>query len=109
LVLPLVFLLFNKTESAGLFMHVVFVLMTLIISVATGMQFSLGSTIMKEKMSVRSASLYSSDLVGSAFGALLVSVFMIPILGIIYSTFIIAALNLISASVTFVFRKNYVY
>ncbi len=109
LVLPLVFLLFNKTESAGLFMHVVFVLMTLIISVATGMQFSLGSTIMKEKMSVRSASLYSSDLVGSAFGALLVSVFMIPILGIIFSTFIIAALNLISASVTFVFRKNYVY
>jgi len=109
LVLPLVFLLFNKTGLPVIFIHVVYILLTLIISIATGMQFSLGSSILKEKLPARAASLYSSDLVGSAFGALLISVFMIPILGIIYSFFIISGLNLISAGITFAFRKNYMY
>lgn len=109
LVLPFVFLLFNKTELPDLLIHIVFAVLTLIISVATGMQFSLGSSILKEKLSIRAASLYSSDLLGSAFGALLVSVLMIPVLGIIYSSLIIAALNLISAGITFSFRRNYMH
>lgn len=109
LILPFIFLIFNKTALPGIMIHFVFAILTLIISVATGMQFSLGSTILKEKLSVRAASLYSSDLLGSAFGALLLSVLMIPLLGIIFSSLIIAALNLISAGITFVSRKNYIY
>ena len=109
LILPFIFVIFNKTSLPGLMIHFVFAILTLIISVATGMQFSLGSTILKEKLSVRAASLYSSDLLGSAFGALFLSVLMIPLLGIIYSSLLIAGLNLVSAFITFGFRKNYIY
>ncbi|KPK85875.1 MAG: hypothetical protein AMS27_06365 [Bacteroides sp. SM23_62_1] len=109
LALPFVFLIFSRIDLPGFLIHLIFAVLTLIISMATGLQFSLGSTILKEKLSVRAASLYSSDLLGSAFGALLVSVLLIPLLGIINSALIIAAINLVSAGITFLTRKNYIY
>jgi predicted membrane-bound spermidine synthase len=72
------------------------------------MQFSLGSSILKEKLPARAANLYSSDLLGAAFGALLLSVFMIPVLGIFISSLLVALLNLISVAINFINRKAYI-
>lgn len=106
--LPLIFLLLNQAVLPAVLLHSVFVLLTLFISVVTGMQFSLGSSIMKEKLPVRAANLYGSDLLGSAFGALLLSVFIIPVLGIFVSSILVALLNLISVTITFLNRKAYI-
>jgi hypothetical protein len=53
------------------------------------------------------ANLYSVDLIGSAIGALLASAYLIPLLGIFNLCFLIAGLNFISGSVSFVYRKKY--
>ncbi len=108
LFLPIMIMLLNKLILPGILLHTVFIFLTLIISMVTGMQFSLGSAILKEQMQSRAAKLYSSDLLGSAFGALLFSVFMMPVLGIFISSFLVASLNLVSVAVTFINRKAYV-
>jgi len=106
--LPLVIMLLNRFLIPGILLHSIFILLTLIISVVTGMQFSLGSAILKDQVTVRAARLYSSDLLGSAFGALLFSVLMMPILGITVSLLLVASLNLISLAITFINRRSYV-
>jgi spermidine synthase len=106
--LPLVIMLLNRFLIPGILLHSIFILLTLIISVVTGMQFSLGSAILKDQVTVRAARLYSSDLLGSAFGALLFSVLMMPLLGITVSLLLVASLNLISVAITFINRKSYV-
>jgi spermidine synthase len=105
--LPLVIILLNRMIIPAILLHFIFVILTLIISVATGMQFSLGSTILKEQPTERASKLYSSDLLGSAFGALLFSVFLMPLLGIFMSALLVALLNLISVTITFVNRRAY--
>jgi predicted membrane-bound spermidine synthase len=105
--LPLVIILLNRMILPGLLLHSIFIFLTLIISVVTGMQFSLGSSILKEQLQARAAKLYSSDLLGSAFGALLFSVFMMPVLGIFISSLLVASLNLFSVAITFINRKTY--
>ncbi len=105
--LPLVIILLNRMILPGLLLHSIFIFLTLIISVVTGMQFSLGSSILKEQLQARAAKLYSSDLLGSAFGALLFSVFMMPVLGVFISSLLVASLNLFSVAITFINRKNY--
>ena len=105
--LPLIFLLLNRAILPSFILHIIFAVLTLIISVITGMQFSLGSTILKEKLPSRAANLYGSDLLGSAFGALLLSVFMIPVLGIFISSLLVALLNILSVTIIFINRKAY--
>jgi spermidine synthase len=108
LLLPLMIILLNKMILPGILLHSVFIFLTLIISIVTGMQFSLGSSILKEQMQSRAANLYSADLLGSAFGALLFSVFMMPVLGILISSLLVATLNLLSMAIIFINRKAYV-
>ncbi len=105
--LPLVIILLNRMILPGLLLHSIFIFLTLIISVVTGMQFSLGSSILKEQLQARAAKLYSSDLLGSAFGALLFSVFMMPVLGVFISSLLVASLNLCSVTITFINRRTY--
>jgi predicted membrane-bound spermidine synthase len=92
----------------GIALHFIFIILTLVISIVTGMQFSLGSAILKDQVSARASRLYSSDLLGSAFGALLFSVLLMPLIGIILSSLLVALLNLISITVTFFSRKAYI-
>jgi len=105
--LPLVIILLNRIIMPAIILHSIFLFLTLIISVITGMQFSLGSAILKEQPTIRSSKLYSSDLLGSAFGALLFSVLLMPLVGIFMSAILIASLNLISLTITFINRRAY--
>jgi spermidine synthase len=105
--LPLIILLLNRFILPGILLHSIFTILTLIISVVTGMQFSLGSAILKEQVSARASKLYSADLLGSAFGALLFSVFLMPLTGIFISSLLVALLNLVSIAITFLNRKIY--
>jgi len=106
--LPLIIMLLNTILIPGILLHSIFIILTLIISFITGMQFSLGSAILKDQVTSRASRLYSSDLLGSAFGALLFSVFLMPLIGIFISSLLVASLNLISVTVTFINRRAYI-
>jgi predicted membrane-bound spermidine synthase len=71
------------------------------------MQFALASKIQKKSISSAAAESYSSDLLGSAFGALLTSAFLIPLLGIIKVGIVLGILNILIAVIILLKRKRY--
>jgi spermidine synthase len=87
--------------------HTFFFLLTLIVAILIGMEFSVASKLRKRAYSSIASNLYSVDMIGSAIGALLVTTYLMPLLGIIKVCFLIAALNFISGSISFIRRKKY--
>jgi spermidine synthase len=107
LLLP-VFFIFLKQHSSGIILiHGIFFSLTFFIAVLIGMEFSIASRLKKGNISSIVSNLYSIDLIGSAFGALLTTAYLIPRLGINNVYFLIAILNLISGSVLFIRRNKY--
>jgi len=106
-VLPL-FLLFLKTStfSAGV-LHVAFFLPTFVIAVLIGMEFSIASYIQKGTIASVASQLYGIDLIGSAIGALLMTAFLIPLIGVVNVCFIIGVMNFISGFISFMNRRKY--
>jgi predicted membrane-bound spermidine synthase len=82
--------------------------LTFLISFATGIEFSLAAQNQSSQPHTLAAKNYSMDLFGSAFGALLAGVVMLPLLGMVATCVILALLNVVSASVLGIFgKRNY--
>jgi spermidine synthase len=97
--LPLIFLGLDKIGNASIFWtsQIVIPIFTMIIAVFVGMEFPLAAKLFyKGKVEETAGALYNADLVGAAFGALLVSSLLIPVMGIFKVSFLIGVLNLIS-------------
>lgn len=75
--------------------YFLFLAATVLAGGLTGFQFSASSLAAKGTFARISAETYSYDLAGSAFGALAVSIFLVPVWGIVPSVFILAVLNLL--------------
>ena len=82
-----------------------FLLATVLIGGLTGFQFSQSSQLQRGNFAATSGKTYSFDLIGSAFGALAVSIFLVPKLGIVGSVWLIAGINLIFAAWLFLKTK----
>ncbi|MCK4406617.1 MAG: hypothetical protein KAV44_02975, partial [Bacteroidales bacterium] len=107
ILLPFILLIMDSIKTNPVIVHSVFFLLTLLIAILTGMQFALASKIQKKNISSAAAESYSSDLLGSAFGALLTSAFLIPLLGIIKVGIVLGVLNLLIAVIILLKRKKY--
>jgi spermidine synthase len=100
LLLPLAFFALHQTTSAplkALGSHLVFPLLPIVAGIIGGLQFPLANHIyLEDKESVgRIAGLnYGADMLGSCCGALLVSVFIIPLMGITVACLLVALLNI---------------
>ena len=105
ILLPLIIITCNSFDFAIAILHSIFYILTLIISVMTGFQFAIATKIRKSKIPSLAAESYSSDLLGSAVGALLTSALLIPLLGIINVGLIIGLLNII-CSIIILLKKN---
>ncbi len=105
ILLPFILLIMDSIKTNPVIVHSVFFLLTLLIAILTGMQFALASKIQKKNISSAAAESYSSDLLGSAFGALLTSAFLIPLLGIIKVGIVLGVLNLLIAIIILLKRK----
>ena len=106
LLLPVVFLLigkFNHGESS----IAIFSILTMVIAALTGMLFTAATRILKVRTTILPSQVYAYDLYGSALGALLVSVLMIPLLGIFLSAILTGIFNLLAALLSFLFRSGY--
>jgi len=102
----IIFLL-NLLSANSIIVHIVFLIMIFISGTLTGTQFSLATKLTGGSIAKISADSYSSEITGSAFGALIVSAVLIPVLGIFITCILIGVLNLIVAS--FIFSKSKLY
>ncbi len=71
-----------------------------------GMIFSSGSRLQPGNTSVSAAKIYSADMLGGAFGAILISGFALPLLGLWGSSFVIASVCMLAAAYTSITGKN---
>lgn len=74
-----------------------FLLLDLLIAVLAGIQYSCFAGTGQKEAAHISGSLYSSDMLGSAAGTLLVTIILIPFLGIINATLTIVVINALTA------------
>ena len=94
---PFIILALNLPGMPSGLVQVVFVLLTLVISFITGLEFSLASAIGSNDITLKISFNYSADLFGSAFGALVTTLILLPFLGMVASCLVLAGLNIFSA------------
>ncbi|MCX8009711.1 MAG: hypothetical protein N3A61_01030, partial [Ignavibacteria bacterium] len=107
LLLPLLFTLLQKFNSYTYIIYLAFGLMTLIVSFLIGAEFAVASQLQKGNMANVASRLYSIDLVGSAFGSLLISAILIPLIGIFHCCLLVAFVNFVSATVSYLNNKKF--
>ncbi|MDD5544660.1 MAG: fused MFS/spermidine synthase [Acidobacteriia bacterium] len=95
-----------KGSSIDSFVYTVFVILTLAIAVLVGLEFSVASELRQGSVESVTSELYSMDLMGSAMGALIVSIFLLPLWGVARTCGVVALLNLASCGVAVVNRKK---
>jgi spermidine synthase len=95
--LPLAILLISNITFAAVVSRTLFYLLVFALSVMVGFEFYLAARLQPASIRQTSALNYSSDLAGSAFGAFLTTLVLIPLLGVVYTCFVVAGLNLFSA------------
>ncbi len=114
LFLPLLFLFFSQvrtdfTNYIG--SNIVFPLLPVIPGIIGGFQFPLANKLLmhaREGTGAAAGMTYGLDLVGSCVGALLVSIFLIPIIGILNTCIQVSVLNLASLILIVVLIKPFV-
>lgn len=106
LLLPLLINVAKPITGHQYIVHSLFLVLTLLISFLVGSLFSIASRIQKGNVSAVTASIYSSDLAGSAFGALIVSAFLIPLIGLAKVSIAVGLFNILCAGITWANRKR---
>ncbi|MCX6243730.1 MAG: hypothetical protein NTU98_03415 [Bacteroidetes bacterium] len=102
---PFIILAMNLPGIPVFFVQIVFILLTLIISFITGLMFSMASVINAKNVTTTTAFNYSADLFGSALGAIVTTIVLLPLLGLVVTCLILVAVNLFSAGFLYVRMK----
>ena len=97
ILLPVIIL--NMNNAAPFFVNIVFILLALLVAMLTGMEFSLASVLQKKNIALVAGKLYAVDLAGSAIGILLITVYLIPLIGITYCCILAGVLDIYSGTV----------
>jgi len=99
-------LVLNKVQSSISLATWVVLVLLFVISFHTGVLFSLSLHLRTSNLTENIAVLYSADLIGSALGAFLTSIFLVPLLGIMNSSRLIGGLLLLFTLNLFLRRKT---
>jgi spermidine synthase len=97
LLLPIMIRGLDALKDYTVAVHICFMLITFFCALITGMLFRVATMVQDQGISRVAGKLYSADLVGSAIGVLLVSAFMLPLLGVDLVCLIVGSLNGIAA------------
>jgi predicted membrane-bound spermidine synthase len=98
----------NSPRIPDLLARGVFFILAFLSAFLAGLEFSLAAAIRKQYYSKVISENYSADLFGSALGAILMTVILLPFLGLIGSCLVLAGLNLLSAGILLFWRKKVV-
>jgi spermidine synthase len=104
--LPFALLLLKSAASHYYLIHAAFFLVTFGIAALVGAEFSLAARLKKGGYASVASELYGVDLLGSALGALWVTTYLLPLLGIINVSFIVASLSFVSGANSLLRRKR---
>ena len=108
LLIPLFLFWISSSDLPGWFIQIQVGIFTFIISFIVGMEYRMASCLSTTNLIKGITGNYSADLFGSAFGALIVTVFLLPLMGFIYTGIVLALLNALSAVILFLRRKKIV-
>ncbi|MBE0652244.1 MAG: hypothetical protein IH594_00505, partial [Bacteroidales bacterium] len=89
--------------------QMLFFVLTFILATGIGFEFLLASKLQQKSYSETSGINYSTDLAGSAFGAYLTAIVLLPLLGLFKTCMLVAVLNIVSGVMAFSGRKSYVF
>jgi spermidine synthase len=92
--LPVIFFLFKNFGFHDIIIFVIFTILLFVISSLTGAVFSVAGKISDKDYGIISSNAYGLDLLGAATGALLFTIYLIPLLGFVWSIIIIGIFNL---------------
>lgn len=106
-VIPLVIYLANLIPGHFI-VELFFMIMILVLGILTGMSFSLASKSIQKSITNVAAEIYGSDLFGSAIGALILSTFLLPLLGIFEACILTGVLNILSGAYLYFRRRTYI-
>jgi spermidine synthase len=107
ILLPFLMLLFSKFNNNLLVLfssEILFPVLTIVAGFLVGAEFPLASKFHFKNIHQTAGIIYSSDYIGAAVGAILVSALLIPLFGIVKVSIFIGLLNLLSAII--LIRKN---
>jgi spermidine synthase len=105
--LPPLFLWLRGTDAPTSVIHLVFTILAFALAVLIGMEFAVASFIRGGSVAASTSELYGLDLAGSAVGALIVSVYAIPLFGVKNVSMLVGLVSAAGAAVCFVARKRY--
>jgi len=101
LFLPVIILFQDKAVPSGGFYMVLLYALMVVSGALTAVHFAMSAVLQKNDVSTVASKIYSADLIGSAGGALLVSVLIIPSLGLMNTGLLLGAINLAVAAYFF--------
>jgi spermidine synthase len=104
-IMAITFLLIERTQLPEILMHAIFISLTFLVAFVSGLLFASAAMLRKSGITTTTSRLYSTDLAGSAAGALLTAILLIPLLGLIKSLVLIIFLNLL-AFIYSIIRQN---
>ena len=94
---PFIILAMNLPGIPVIIVQIIFILLTLILSFITGLEFSVASSLGNKDLTQRISFNYSADLFGSAVGAILTTLVLLPFLGLAGACMVMVLLNILSA------------
>lgn len=103
---PFLLMILQKLSDSSSLVITVLLLFTLATAFWIGAEFGVATRLQRGSVPTIASTLYSVDLLGSAIGALIVSSYLIPLIGVAKVCTVVAALNLMSAGVSLLKRKQ---
>jgi predicted membrane-bound spermidine synthase len=76
------------------------------LSFIIGLEFSVAAAIGNRDITVRMSFNYSADLFGSAIGAIVTTLILLPFLGFVYSCLVLVGMNIFSAVFLYLREKK---
>lgn len=98
----------QTTGASRLPGNIVFVAFAFLVALIIGMEFAVASVVRRGSVEVVASRLYGLDLLGSAVGAVLVSVFVIPLFGVTTASVVAGSASAAGAFVCLVNRGKFV-
>jgi spermidine synthase len=105
LLIPLFIMAFSLLSHYRLLVQLLFFVLTFILAFGIGREYRMASLLQNSTPVKISGRIYSSDLMGSAFGAFLTAIVLFPVLGLTLTCIVVAVLNLISGNIAY-FRQR---
>jgi len=104
-IMAITFLLIERIQLPEILLHIIFTSLIFLVAFVSGLLFASAALLRRSSIASTTARLYSTDLAGSAAGALLTAILLIPLLGLTRSLVLIVLLNLL-APLYSLYRKN---